>query len=114
MKWSQPALLSGLLLAACAAGFGQGYQVVTRNQRGHDHGHGQVVGPVPHLVSMPIFKDQQICDPDSAKTRDLERLVIGPQQGVANTVVFLEEHHQRQSDGHSRGAAFSRPEALPL
>src|SRR5260370_28299383 len=44
---------------------------------------------MPHLAAMAIFKDQQICDPESAKTRDLERLVVGPQDGVANTVVFL-------------------------
>jgi hypothetical protein len=38
---------------------------------------------------MAITKDPLICDPESAKTRDLERLVVGPQDGVANTVVFL-------------------------
>src|SRR5205814_621448 len=31
----------------------------------------------------------QVCDPEGAKTRDLERLIIGPDQGVSNTVVFL-------------------------
>jgi len=38
---------------------------------------------------MAITKDPQICDPASLKTRDLERLIVGPQGGVANTVVFL-------------------------
>jgi hypothetical protein len=32
---------------------------------------------------------RQICDPDSRKTVDLERLIIGPQGGVANTIVYL-------------------------
>src|SRR5207249_8607215 len=36
-----------------------------------------------------ITKDPASCDPDSHKTRDLERLIVGPQGGVANTVVFL-------------------------
>jgi hypothetical protein len=91
MKWSHPVFLSALLLAACATGFGQGYQVVTVTNGGTITGAVKWSGPMPRLVSMPIFKDQQICDPDSAKTRDLERLVIGPQQGVANTVVFLKD-----------------------
>jgi hypothetical protein len=43
-------------------------------------------GPEPHLPNLPITKDSQIC---GHKTRDLERLVIGPQGGVANTVVFI-------------------------
>jgi hypothetical protein len=34
-------------------------------------------------------KDQQICDPESKKTIDLERLIVGPQGGLANTVVYL-------------------------
>ena len=36
-----------------------------------------------------ISKDPQVCDPESLKTRDLERLIIGTQHGVANTVVYL-------------------------
>ena len=46
-------------------------------------------GPVPRAPQFPITKDQQICDPNSAKTADLERLIIGPESGVANTVVYL-------------------------
>ena len=46
---------------------------------------------MPHLVSAPINKDPKICDPESQKTRDLERLIVGPQGGVANTVVFLKD-----------------------
>jgi hypothetical protein len=89
MKWSHLAFVSGLLLATSAVCLGQGYQVVAVNHGGTITGTVKWSGPMPHLVSMPIFKDQQACDPDSAKTRDLERLVVGPQQGVANTVVFL-------------------------
>ena len=60
-------------------------------------------GPQPHLASFPITKDPQICDPESHKVRDLERLIIGPQGGVANTVVFIKNI--------SRGKDFDLPPA---
>lgn len=91
MKWMQLVVLSTVLFSLSAAGFGQGYQVVTVSNGGTITGTVKWSGPMPHLASMTIFKDQQICDPESAKTRDLERLVVGPQQGVANTVVFLKD-----------------------
>ena len=46
-------------------------------------------GPIPRSLSLSINKDQEICDPESRKTRDLERLIVGTESGVANTVVFL-------------------------
>jgi hypothetical protein len=46
-------------------------------------------GPAPHAMTFPVTKDPQICDPDSHKRVDLERLIIGPDGGVANTVVYL-------------------------
>ena len=47
-------------------------------------------GPVPKLTKLPISKNQDVCDPEGMKTRDLERLLINPDgNGVANTVVFL-------------------------
>jgi hypothetical protein len=48
-----------------------------------------VAGPIPHTIDFPITKDLQICDPDSKKTTDLERLIVGPDGGIANTVVYL-------------------------
>ena len=89
MQWIQRLVLSTGLFALSASGFGQGYQVIAVSHGGNISGTVKWSGPMPHLSSMPIFKDQQVCDPDSAKTRDLERLVVGPQGGVANTVVFL-------------------------
>ena len=89
MKWIQLFVLSGAIFALCAAGFGQGYQVIAVNNGGTITGTVKWSGPMPHLAGMTIFKDQQICDPESSKTRDLERLVVGSQGGVANTVVFL-------------------------
>jgi len=44
---------------------------------------------MPHSLNFPVTKDPQICDPDSKKSVDLERLIVGPQGGVANTIVYL-------------------------
>jgi hypothetical protein len=67
------------------------YQVVSVTNGGTISGSVKWSGPRPHLARYPINKDPQICDPDSEKTRDLERLIIGPDGGVANTVVYLKE-----------------------
>jgi hypothetical protein len=67
------------------------YRVVAVPNGGTISGTVKWSGPMPHLVSVPITKDPQICDPDSHKTRDLERLIVGPQGGVANTVVYLRD-----------------------
>jgi hypothetical protein len=44
--------------------------------------------PQPDL-SLPITKNSDECDPGKLQNRGLERLEIGPDKGVANTVVFL-------------------------
>jgi hypothetical protein len=44
---------------------------------------------MPHLFALEINKDQQVCDPLGQKKRDLERLLVLPNGGVANTVVYL-------------------------
>jgi len=67
------------------------YQVVAVEKGGRISGTVKWSGPRPHLARYPINKDPQVCDPNSEKTRDLERLIIGPDGGVANTVVFLKE-----------------------
>src|ERR1700733_10641043 len=79
-------LLTGAKIAAAQS---NGYQVVSVPNGGTIKGTVKWSGPEPHLSSFPITKDPQICDPDSHKTRDLERLIIGPQGGVANTVVYI-------------------------
>lgn len=78
------------------------YQVISVTNGGDITGTVKWAGPQPRLTRLPITKDPQICDPESAKTRDLERLIIGPQGGVANTVVYLQDV--------SRGKAFDLPE----
>jgi carboxypeptidase family protein len=90
------------LTVAVAAAAQSTYQVVQLTQTGTISGTVKWSGPTPRVPSFPIDKDPQICDPDSRKTRDLERLLIGPQNGVANTVVFIKDI--------SRGKAMDIPE----
>jgi hypothetical protein len=79
-----------IFFAATAVAFGQSeYKVITVTNGGTISGTVKWSGPAPHALSFPITKDPQICDPDSTKNRDLERLIVGPQAGVANTIVYL-------------------------
>jgi hypothetical protein len=78
-----------LLFAATAAVSQNDYKVITVADGGTISGTVKWAGPIPHALDFPITKDAQICDPDSKKTADLERLIVGPQGGVANTVVYL-------------------------
>ncbi|HTM87313.1 MAG TPA: hypothetical protein VL155_03870 [Terriglobales bacterium] len=80
-----------LLLAAAPATAQSDYQVVTLDNGGKIVGTVEWSGPLPHLARFPINKDPQVCDPDHNKTVDLERLLVGPQGGVANTVVYLQD-----------------------
>lgn len=87
-----PALLSALIISVLSANArAQSYQVVSVTNGGTITGTVKWEGPTPHSTSLAITKDPTICDPDNRKTRDLERIVIGPQGGVANTVVFLKD-----------------------
>lgn len=82
-------LFLSLLFVAAAACAQSDYKVITVTDGGTISGTVKWSGPVPRNLDFPITKDPQICDPDSKKTADLERLVIGPDGGVANTVVYL-------------------------
>jgi hypothetical protein len=78
--------------AATLVAFSQtGYKVVTVTGGGAISGSVKWSGAVPRSLDFPITKDPQICDPDSKKSVDMERLIIGPQGGVANTVVYLKD-----------------------
>jgi hypothetical protein len=86
----QRSLLLSSVLAATAMTFAQSdYKVVNVSNGGTISGAVKWSGPVPHGLDFPVTKDAPICDPDSRKTVDLERLVVGPQGGLANTVVYL-------------------------
>lgn len=78
------------IFAATVAAFAQSdYKVITVRDGDTISGTVKWLGPAPRVLDFPITKDPQICDPDSRKTVDLERLIVGPQGGVANTVVYL-------------------------
>lgn len=91
-----------LVLSAVIPAFGQDYKVVTVVDGGTISGTVKWAGPVPRTVEVPITKDPEICDIDGKKTADLERLIVGPEGGVANTVVYLKDI--------SSGKAFDLPE----
>ncbi len=65
------------------------YQVITVNDGGTISGTVKWTGPVPKIAPVAINKDPEVCDPQAQKKRDLERLVVASNGGVANTVVFL-------------------------
>jgi hypothetical protein len=79
-----------LLFAAAEIGVAQSdYKVVPLSGAGKITGTVKWSGPLPQPPSLPITKDVSICDPDSQKTRDLERLIVNHKGEVANTIVFL-------------------------
>jgi hypothetical protein len=82
-------LLSFLLVIATFAVAQGGYSVIAVPDGGSISGSVKWSGPVPHDLEFPITKDPQICAPDGKKTVSLERLILGPEGGVANTIVYL-------------------------
>jgi hypothetical protein len=90
------------LILAVEAAAQSSYQVVPLTHTGTIAGTVTWSGPLPRIPTFSIDKDPEICDPESHRTRDLERLVVGPRNGVANTVVFLKDI--------SRGKAMDIPE----
>jgi choline dehydrogenase-like flavoprotein len=94
--------VASAVLALGAVLSAQDYQVISVPNGGTITGTVKWTGPMPHLTPAVINKDPLICDPNSQKTRDLERLLVGPQSGVANTVVFLKDI--------SRGKAMDLPQ----
>src|ERR1022692_1501914 len=81
-------LVFPLVLTTFAAAQG-GYKVISVADSGTISGTIKWTGPVPHQLDFPVTKDPQICDPDGNKKVSLERLIVGPEGGVANTVVYL-------------------------
>jgi len=67
------------------------YKVVAVANGGTISGTVKWSGPVPHEMELPVTKDIPVCDPDSKKTVNLERLIVGSQAGVANTIVYLKD-----------------------
>lgn len=69
------------------------YKVVDVSNAGSIIGTVKWSGPIPKPLMYPVTKDAAICDPESSKRVDLERLIVGPQGGVSNTVVYLKDIH---------------------
>jgi hypothetical protein len=82
-------LLALLLAAAISAVAQGGYKVIPVTDGGTIAGTIKWSGPVPRELYFPVTKDPQICAPDGQKTVSLERLIVGPESGVANTIVYL-------------------------
>jgi hypothetical protein len=79
-----------LLLAATTFAAAQSdYKVISVTDGGTISGTVKWTGPAPRELDFPVTKDPQICDPQGKKTVSLERLIIGPEGGVANTIVYL-------------------------
>jgi len=82
--------VGSLFLLISTLAFSQGdYKVINVVDGGTISGTVKWSGPTPRALAFPITKDAPVCDPDSKKTADLERLIVGPDGGVANTVVYL-------------------------
>jgi hypothetical protein len=66
-----------------------GYKVISVSDGGSISGIVKWSGPAPRALDFLVTKDPEICDPDGKKTTSLERLIVGPEGGVANTIVYL-------------------------
>jgi hypothetical protein len=78
------------------------YTVIEAHDGGTISGTVKWSGEPVKTPSAPISKDSDICDPEKAKSRDLERLIVGLGGGVENTVVYLMDV--------TRGKAMDLPE----
>jgi hypothetical protein len=73
--------LAMLLIAAVSKAPAQsGYTVIPVTNGGTITGTVKWSGPEPKGLDVPVNKDQEICDPDSRKEKNLERLVVGPRK----------------------------------
>ena len=89
MRWNSRCLGLMFLFAAGVVSAQGDYKVISVSDGGTISGTVKWSGTVPHAAAFPVTKDAQICDPDSKKSVDLERLIVGSGGGVANTVVYL-------------------------
>ncbi len=89
MKYAYHSLAILIVALAPFSAAQSGYQVISVEDGGTIRGTVKWQGAVPHLATLDLNKDAQVCDPLDQKHRDLERLLVSPNRGVANTVVFL-------------------------
>ncbi len=96
-------LLAALVVGGACAHAQSSYRAVSVVDGGTISGTVKWSGPAAPKLEVPINKDAAICAPESHKTRNLERLIVGPDGGVANTIVYLKNV--------SSGKAMELPEA---
>jgi hypothetical protein len=96
-------LLALLVLTAANATAQSSYRVIPVTNGGTITGTVEWSGPEPRGLDVPVNKDPEVCDPESHKSVNLERLIVGSDGGVANTIVFLKNI--------SSGKAIILPEA---
>ncbi len=82
-------LLSYFAAAASFAVAQSEYKVIDVSNGGTISGTVKWSGPVPKELDFPVTKDPQICETDGRKTVSLDRLIVGADGGVANTIVYL-------------------------
>jgi hypothetical protein len=96
------AMLAMLLMAAASRSPAQSdYTVVAVTNGGTIMGTVKWSGPEPKGLNVLVNKDPEVCDPEARKEKNLERLLVGPNGGVANTIVYLKNI--------SRGKAMDLP-----
>jgi len=79
-----------LFFAAPVFAAAQGdYKVIAVADGGTISGTIKWSGPVPRQLDFPVTKDPQICETEGKTTIGLDRLIVGPEGGVANTIVYL-------------------------
>jgi hypothetical protein len=90
MSQARSVILATLLIAAGVQASAQsGYTVINVTNGGTITGTVKWSGPEPSGLDVPVNKDPQICDPESHKTVNMERMVVGSDGGVANTIVYI-------------------------
>jgi hypothetical protein len=95
MSQARSLILATLLMAAGFQASAQsGYTVIDVTNGGTITGTVKWSGPEPSGLDVTVNKDPQICDPESHKTVNMERIVIGPDGGVANTIVYIKNIFQ--------------------
>jgi hypothetical protein len=82
-------VMGAMLVLALGVEAQTDYKVVSVSDGGTISGTVTWAGPVPRPQYFPVTKDPQICDPQSLKKVDLERLVVGSSGGVGNTIVYV-------------------------
>jgi hypothetical protein len=97
--------LAGLLAFALLGTAQSSYNVISVVNSGTITGTVKWAGVRPKPLSAPITKDQLVCDPNSAKSRDLERLEVSVKMEVL-PILFTWQRHSREGNGSAPGAVF--------